>query len=65
MEKYFSREFQDKLKEERAKKASSTSGDIDLELSEEELKEAKGPLVFPNWMCGKDLQNQKLLKKIR
>ncbi len=35
MEKYFSREFQDKLKEERAKKASSTSGDIDLELSEE------------------------------
>lgn len=65
MEKYFSKDFQDKLKEERAKKVSTSTsgGDVDLELSEEELKEAKGPLVFPNWMCGKDAPKPEVIKE--
>lgn len=64
MEKYFSKGFQDKMKIEKAKKASQTSSsEIDLELSEEELKEAKGPLMFPSWECSKDAPTLEVIKE--
>lgn len=53
MEKYFSKDFQEHLKQEKAKKASS-SDDQDLTLTEDDLSKAKSPLVFPNFECGKN-----------
>lgn len=64
MEKYFSKEFQDKIRFEKAKKAqTSSSADVDLELADEELKEAKGPLVFPTWKCSKDAPSIEVIKE--
>lgn len=62
MEKYFSKDIQDKLKEEKARKASTSTGDEDLKLSDEEMKEAKSPLIFPNFECKKNIPSIEELK---
>lgn len=53
MEKYFTEDVKSKLKEERARKASSDLDD-DLTMSDEDLKKAKSPLMYPNFECPKE-----------
>jgi len=67
MEKYFSKDFQEKIKMEKAKRSSESSttdgGEADLELSDEELKTAKAPLIFPKWTCEKDAPSIEVIKE--
>lgn len=50
MEKYFSRDFQEKINLEKARKVTLTDED-DLTLSDEDLKNAKAPLMYSNFEC--------------